>query len=77
MTTYGYIRVSTEKQSYQHMEYEISEYAAKNKIKIDEWIEEDNLKLCAKFYNHRSKFLNRVRQRQFPQTEGTWYGISI
>lgn len=44
---------------------------------IDEWIEEDNLKLCAKFYNHRSKFLNRVRQRQFPQTEGTWYGISI
>ena len=40
MTTYGYIRVSTEKQSYQHMEYEISEYAAKNKMKIDEWIEE-------------------------------------
>ena len=40
MTIYGYIRKSTEKQSYQHMEYEISEYATKNKMKIDEWIEE-------------------------------------
>lgn len=40
MTIYGYIRVSTEKQSYQHMEYEISEYATKNKMKIDEWVEE-------------------------------------
>ena len=40
MTIYGYIRKSTEKQSYQHMEYEINEYAAKNNMKIDEWIEE-------------------------------------
>ena len=38
MTTYGYIRKSTEKQSYQHMEYEISEYAAKNKMKIESWL---------------------------------------
>lgn len=27
---YGYIRKSTEKQSFEHMEYEISEYAAKS-----------------------------------------------
>ena len=40
MTTYGYIRVSTEKQSYEHMEYEINEYAAKNNMQIDVWIEE-------------------------------------
>lgn len=40
---------------------------------VDEWI--DNLELCEKFYKHRTKFLNRVRQRQLPQTEGTWYGI--
>ena len=40
MTTYGYIRISTEKQSYRHMEYEISEYAATNNLKIDKWIEE-------------------------------------
>ena len=40
MTTYGYIRKSTEKQSFQHMEYEISEYAKKNGFKIDKWVEE-------------------------------------
>ena len=40
MTVYGYIRKSTQKQSYQHMEYEISEFALKNNMKIDEWVEE-------------------------------------
>ena len=40
MTTYGYIRKSTEKQSFEHMEYEISEYAAKHNMKIDIWVEE-------------------------------------
>ena len=37
---YGYIRVSTNKQSYDAMEREISEYAKTNNIIIDEWIEE-------------------------------------
>ena len=37
---YGYIRISTNKQSYDAMEYEISEYAKANNINIDEWIEE-------------------------------------
>ena len=37
---YGYIRKSTEKQSFEHMEYEISEYAAKHNMKIDVWVEE-------------------------------------
>ncbi len=40
MTNYAYIRKSTEKQSYQHMEREIKKYANENHIKIDEWIEE-------------------------------------
>ena len=40
MTIYGYIRKSTEKQSFQHMELEIEQYAKKNGFKIDEWIEE-------------------------------------
>ena len=40
MTIYGYIRKSTEKQSYKHMEYEINEYAAKHDMKIDVWMEE-------------------------------------
>ena len=37
---YGYIRKSTEKQSFEHMEYEINEYATKHNIKIDVWVEE-------------------------------------
>lgn len=37
---YGYIRVSSQKQTVEHQEFEIREYAAKNGIKIDEWIEE-------------------------------------
>ena len=37
---YGYIRKSTEKQSFEHMEYEISEYAAKHNMKIDVWVKE-------------------------------------
>lgn len=37
---YGYIRKSTEKQSFEHMEYEISEYAAKHNMEIDVWVEE-------------------------------------
>lgn len=37
---YGYIRKSTEKQSFEHMEYEINEYATKHNMKIDVWVEE-------------------------------------
>ena len=37
---YGYIRKSTEKQSFQHMEREIANYAENNGLKIDEWVEE-------------------------------------
>ena len=44
---------------------------------IDEWIEEDEMELHPDFYKHRTKFLNRVRQRQLPQTDGTWYGLEL
>jgi hypothetical protein len=44
---------------------------------IDEWIEEEDLVLCKDFYKNRNKFRNRVLQRQYPQTDGTWYGLSI
>lgn len=37
---YGYIRVSTNKQSYDAMKRDILEYAKFNNIGIDEWIEE-------------------------------------
>lgn len=37
---YGYIRVSSQKQSVEHQEFEIKEYARKNNINIDTWVEE-------------------------------------
>ena len=37
---YGYIRKSTEKQTFTHMELEISQYAEKHGFKIDAWVEE-------------------------------------
>lgn len=38
--TYGYIRVSTDKQTVENQRFEIERFCAKNEIKIDAWIEE-------------------------------------
>ena len=40
MTTIGYIRVSSNKQTLEHQRFEIENFAHKNSIQIDEWIEE-------------------------------------
>ena len=40
MTTIGYIRVSSNKQSLEHQHFEIENFALKKGIKIDMWIEE-------------------------------------
>ena len=37
---YGYIRVSTDKQTVENQRFEISKYAKKRQIKIDKWVEE-------------------------------------
>jgi DNA invertase Pin-like site-specific DNA recombinase len=37
---YGYIRVSTDKQSVENQRFEIEQYCSKNNIAIDHWIEE-------------------------------------
>jgi DNA invertase Pin-like site-specific DNA recombinase len=37
---YGYIRVSTDRQSVDNQRFEIEQFCAKNKIAIDHWIEE-------------------------------------
>lgn len=42
---------------------------------VDEWIDDNEIILSEDFHKNRNKFLNRVRQRQLPQTDGTWYGI--
>ena len=40
MAVYGYIRVSSLKQTVKHQHYEIEQYAKQNGIKIDRWVEE-------------------------------------
>lgn len=40
MTTIGYIRVSSNKQTLEHQRFEIENFARSENIKIDEWIEE-------------------------------------
>ena len=40
MTTIGYIRVSSNKQTLEHQRFEIENFARRENIKIDEWIEE-------------------------------------
>jgi len=37
---YGYIRVSTDKQSVENQRFEIEKFCVKNNIKIEQWIEE-------------------------------------
>lgn len=37
---YGYIRVSTDKQTTENQRYEITKFCEKNDIKIDKWVEE-------------------------------------
>ena len=38
--TYGYIRVSTDKQTVENQRFEIINFAQKNNLRIDKWIEE-------------------------------------
>lgn len=38
--TYGYIRVSTDKQTVENQRFEIERFCKKNELKIDAWIEE-------------------------------------
>jgi DNA invertase Pin-like site-specific DNA recombinase len=40
MTTYGYIRISTDKQETDNQKHRINEYAAKEGIKVNSWITE-------------------------------------
>ena len=40
---YGYIRVSTDKQTVENQRFEITEYAKKNNLPIDQWIDADDM----------------------------------
>ena len=38
--TYGYIRVSTDKQTVENQKFEITNFCRKEKLNVDGWIEE-------------------------------------
>ncbi len=59
---YGYIRVSSDKQTVENQRFEIENFAQKNNLKIDGWIEETIS--GTKSYDKRQlgKLLNRVKK---------------
>ena len=61
MTIYGYIRKSTEKQSYQHMEREIKKYASENHLKIDKWVEETISSRKPLYKRELGQLLNKLK----------------
>ncbi len=44
--TYGYIRVSTDKQTVENQRFEITDFCRRNNLKIDSWIEETIIHAC-------------------------------
>lgn len=60
--TYGYIRVSSDKQTVENQRFEISNFANRNNISIDGWIEETIS--GTKNYDKRKlgKLLNKVKE---------------
>lgn len=59
---YGYIRVSTDKQTVENQRFEINGFAKKQNISVDDWIEETIS--GAKSYNKRElgKLLKNVKE---------------
>ena len=58
---YGYIRVSTDKQTVENQRFEITKYADKNKLHIDKWIEETVSGTISPKKRNLGKLLHKVR----------------
>lgn len=59
---YGYIRVSTDKQTVENQRYEISEFCKKQEITVDKWIEE-TISGTKEVENRKlGKLLNRMKK---------------
>lgn len=58
---YGYIRVSTDKQTVENQRFEIIKYAEKNKLHIDKWIEETVSGTISPKKRNLGKLLHKVR----------------
>ena len=59
---YGYIRVSTDKQTVENQRFEITKYVSKIDLKIDEWIEETISGTISPNKRHLGKLLNRTQK---------------
>lgn len=59
--TYGYIRVSTDKQTVENQRFEIIKYARRRKLKIDYWIEETISGTIDPCKRNLGKLLNHVQ----------------
>lgn len=59
---YGYIRVSTDKQTVENQRFEINKFAAANKMKVDGWIEETISGTKAYDKRELGKLLKKVKK---------------
>lgn len=60
--TFGYIRVSTDKQTVENQRFEIKKYANKEKIIINSWIDETISGTISPSKRNLGKLLNRVQK---------------
>ena len=58
---YGYIRVSTDKQTVDNQKFEINQYCAQNNMQIDEWVEEVESGTVAVQKRQLQRILNKVQ----------------
>ncbi len=58
---YGYIRVSTDKQTVENQRFEIIQYATKNDLNIDKWIDETISGTVSPKKRNLGKLLHKVR----------------
>ncbi len=59
---YGYIRVSTDKQTVENQRFEIEQFSCKNKIVIDRWIEETISGTIAPEKRNLGKLLRHIQK---------------
>ena len=59
---YGYIRVSTDKQTVENQRFEVSQFALKNRIVIDRWIEETISGTIAPEKRNLGKLLSHIQK---------------
>ena len=59
---FGYIRVSSDKQTTENQKFEISRYCEKNGVKIDKWVEEKNSGALNYSKRELGKLLKKIKR---------------